>query len=221
MVFRFPLIGCALLAALPPLLCAQTAPAPAPRASKGLPARAAAADYGAHAQAGSITIAAEFDGHEIPTLDSTLTAEDFVTVEVGIFGAPGAHATISASDFSLRINGRKSGIPSEGFASMVRNLRDPSWSPPESKEKEKPKAGGLNTGGGDQNDSTPVVVHIPPEMERAMVQKVQAAALPEGDRALPIAGLLYFKYGGQAKGIHDVELVYEGSAGKASIVLQR
>ena len=55
-----------------------------------------------------------------------------------------------------------------------------------------------------------------------MRQQVGAAALPEGDRALPVAGLLFFKYSGQAKVIffHEAELVYEGSAGKASIKLQ-
>jgi len=218
---RFSLCGA--VVALCATLSAQTTPAPdapTPRASKGIPARASANEYMGHGKAGALTIGADFDNHAIPTLESTLTASDFVTVEVGLFGAPGAHAIISATDFSIRINGKKSPIPSEGFAALSRNLRDPYWSPPEQKQKEKSR-GGINTGGDqDSLDSTPPVVHIPPEMERSMRQQVGAAALPEGDRALPVAGLLFFKYAGQAKGIHEVELVYEGSAGKGSIKLQ-
>jgi hypothetical protein len=57
-------------------------------------------------------------------------------------------------------------------------------------------------------------------MERAMQLHVQNAALPEGDRTLPVAGLIFFKYGGMPKGIHSVELLYSGAAGKATITLQ-
>ena len=53
-----------------------------------------------------------------------------------------------------------------------------------------------------------------------MAQRVQKATLPEGDRALPQAGLIYFQYRGEAKGIHSVELIYDGPAGKATLALQ-
>jgi hypothetical protein len=57
-------------------------------------------------------------------------------------------------------------------------------------------------------------------MERKMAEQVQNAALPEGDRALPVAGLIFFRYGGSDKSIHSVELLYSGPAGKATIALQ-
>jgi hypothetical protein len=57
-------------------------------------------------------------------------------------------------------------------------------------------------------------------MERAMSEHVQAAALPEGDRALPVAGLIFFHYNGTDKSVHSVELIYNGPAGKATIALQ-
>jgi hypothetical protein len=220
MQYSLRLSFCGAAVALCATLGAQTTSAPDPpaaRTHKGIPARASANDYIGHGKIGALTIGGDFDNHDIPTLESTLTAEDFVTVEVGFLGAPGARATISAADFSIRINGKKSPIPSEGFAALSRNLRDPSWIPPEQKEKQKSR-GGINTGG--EQDNTPPVIHIPPEMERSMRQQVGEAALPEGDRALPVAGLLFFKYSGQAKGIHEVELVYEGPAGKGSIKLQ-
>lgn len=55
-----------------------------------LPPRATPADYQAQAKAGTITIAAEFDSHSVPTPEGTLTTEDYVVVEAGLFGAPGA-----------------------------------------------------------------------------------------------------------------------------------
>src|SRR5579862_2839365 len=77
---------------------AQTKDAPG-RDAKGIPPRATPADYQAHAQAGAITVAAEFTGHSIPTSEAILTTEDYVAVEVGLFGAPEARATFSAGTF--------------------------------------------------------------------------------------------------------------------------
>jgi hypothetical protein len=53
-----------------------------------------------------------------------------------------------------------------------------------------------------------------------MAQRVQKATLPEGDRPLPQAGLVFFPYRGGAKGIHSVELTYDGPAGKVTLALQ-
>lgn len=198
------------------------AQAPAPRVSKGLPPRATPGEYLSRAQAGAYTIAAEFDRHDVPTAETTLTTEDYICVEVAIFGAAGSHLTVSSSDFSLRINGKKSPLATEQFAMVFTNLRDPTYDAPELKAAKENKSSGLNAGGGGQSDlgATPPPVHIPPEMERAMQLQVQNAALPEGERTLPVAGLIFFKYGGLPKGIHSVELLYAGAAGKATITLQ-
>ena len=193
---------------------------PIPHVSKGIPPRATPGDYLSHVQAGKVSIAAEFDRHDVPTPESTLTTSNYVVVEVAVFGAPGAHATLAASDFSLQINGKKP-IPAEQFTVVYPNLRDPAYMAPELEEAKKNKSSGLNAGAGLNNsDSGTPVVHIPPEMARAMALQVQNAALPEGDRALPVDGLLFFKHGGQDKGVHSVQLLYEGSAGKATLTLQ-
>ncbi len=77
-------------------------------------------------------------------------------------------------------------------------------------------------GNGDQADpnAPPPPVKIPIEVQRAMAQRVQKATLPEGDRTLPVAGLIYFQYRGKTQGIHSVELIYDGPAGKATLALQ-
>src|ERR1035437_6518507 len=205
-------------------LCAQGQDTPtkgAPIESKGLPPRATPADYQAQTKAGTLTIAAEFAGHAVPTPQGPLTTEDFVVVEMALFGAPDARMRISADDFSLRINGKKAPLPTRPFGMVLSSVKDPEWVPPEpaaAKSKSSLSAGG--GGGQGQSDGPPPPVKIPIEVQRAMAQRVQKATLPEGDRPLPQAGLIYFQYRGAAKGIHSVELMYDGPAGKATLTLQ-
>lgn len=203
-------------------LVAQT---PAPPSAPGLPPRVAPTDYQAQAKAGSVTLAADFVRHSVPTAQGPLSSEEFVVVELGLFGPPEARMQISLDDFSLRINGKKAALASQPFGLVVPTLKDPEWVPPESAAPAKSKGGitGGGGGGGGQDrepNSPPPVVKIPIEVQRAMAQRTQKAALPLGDRALPQAGLLFFQYRGKDKGISSVELIYSGSAGKAELKLQ-
>jgi hypothetical protein len=201
-------------------LCLQGQTPPAKDAqsdARGLPPRSSPADYQAQAQAGAVTIGAEFTAHDVRTAQGVLSHEDYVAVEVGMFGPPGTLARIDADDFMLRING-KSPLPSRPFGLVLMGIKDPEWTPPGSKEAKSKSA--LNAGGGGENDAPPPSVEkMPFAMQRALAQRVQKAVLPEGDRPLPVAGLLFFRYTGQAKGIHSVELIYAGSAGKAKLEL--
>src|SRR5882757_3766184 len=83
-------------------LCAQAPGAPGKEAPgneiKGIPPRAAPTDYQAHAQAGTVTIAAEFKGHSIPTSLGPLSSEDYVAVEIGWFGPADARVKIASTD---------------------------------------------------------------------------------------------------------------------------
>src|SRR5580704_1758243 len=97
------------------------AQAPAARLSKGLPPRATPGEYLSRAQAGNYTIAAEFDRHDVPVAETTLTTEDYICVEVAIFGPAASHLTVSFSDFSLRINGKKTPLAAEQFAMVFTN----------------------------------------------------------------------------------------------------
>jgi hypothetical protein len=202
-------------------LHAQTSPVKdAATENKGIPPRSTPADYQFQAQAGTITIAAEFTGHSFPTLEGPLTNEDYVTVETALFGPAGEHLRISAGDFSLRLNGKKSPLPSQPYGLTLTSLKDPEWIPPEQPEKKSKTS--MGAGGQGQGDSgepaAPVKIPIP--VQRAMAQRIQKAALPEGERALPQAGLLFFKHRGKTENLQSIELVYEGPAGKATLKLQ-
>jgi hypothetical protein len=213
MRFYFPLKTAVAIA----VLC-QAAPG---QETKGMPPRATPADYQASIKVGELTLAADFTGHSVTTPDAVYSTEEYVAVEVAFFGPPQAHMKLSYEDFSLRINGKKTPLPSQPYALVFKSLKDPEWAPPEPEKKSKTS---IDSGGGGNDKPNPgdppPVVHVPIEVERAMELKVQKASLPGGDRALPGAGLLFFQHMGKEKGIHSVELIYDGPAGKATLALQ-
>jgi hypothetical protein len=185
---------------------------------KGIPPRATPGDYSSHAQAGAVTIAAEYTGHSLPTSEGPLTTDEFVGVEAALFGPGGEHLKIFPADFSLRVNGKKTPLPSEPYGLILTSLKDPQWTPPEAPAGK--SKSGLSTGDQGQSDNAPPApVKIPVPVQRAMAKRIQQAALPEGDRSLPQAGLLFFRYRGKAKNVHSAELLYDGPAGKATLQL--
>ncbi len=183
-----------------------------------LPPRSSAADYLSQGSAGKVSVGAEFKGHIIPTPEGNLSSEDYVTVEVALYGPSGATLKLSAADFSLKING-KSPLPAQPYGLLTKSLRDPELEPL-SKDKDKPKSS-IGTGG-QQNagDPPPLPAKIPVETQRAWTQRVQKASLPEGDRPLPVAGFLYFQHRGKSESVKSLELLYNGPAGKTSIALE-
>ena len=181
-----------------------------------MPPRVTPAEYQAHAQAGTVTVAAEFTGHGVGTPQGTLTTDDYLVVETGFFGPAGARANLAIGDFSLRINGKKV-LPGQPYGMVLNSLKDPEWEPPVKPE----KRSSMSTDGGQgQSGEPPPVPKMTFPERRAMEQKVQKATLPEGDRALPVAGLIFFQYGGKTKGIKSLELIYTGPSGKATLTLQ-
>jgi hypothetical protein len=209
----------------------DTPPPPTPAApvrdvqvkKEGIPARAAAGDYQAHAQAGTVTVAAEFRGHAIPTADLLLNSEDYVTVEVAFFGPPDARLKLSIEDFSLRINGKKATLPNQSDLMVFKSVKDPEWEPEVKAEKANKTSignGGGGRGGQADQGGPPPVVHPPIALQRDWEHRVEKASLLEGERALPQAGFIFFKYGGKTKNLKSIELIYDGPAGKATLSLE-
>lgn len=174
--------------------------------------RTAPTDYMAHEKAGNITIAADFVAHALPTPEGMFTSEDYVVFEVAVYGPPGAKATLAFSDFSMRINDKKAPIPGQPNGVVFRSLSDPEWQPPKVEDDKKQRPAG---------EPPPPTPKMPFAMRRTMEQKVQKAALPEGERDLPVAGLIFFPYRGKDSGIKSAELIYSGSAGTATLKFER
>ncbi len=202
--------------------CAQPA---LPVEGQGVPARTSPADYQAKAEAGSFTIAGDFVGHSIPTPQGLFTSEDYVAVEIAFYGPAESKLKLAAEDFSIRINGKKMASPNAPFGLVFKSLTDPQWQPPETEGGGGgPKSkGGVSTGGGGgaQGDPKPLPPKMPFPLRRAMEQKVQKAVIAEGDRALPQAGLIFFPYRGKDTAIHNIEVIYSGAAGKATLVFEQ
>ncbi len=158
-------------------------------------------------------------GHAVPTPDGVYSTEDYVTVEAALFGAPDARLKLSADEFSLRVNGKKAPFASVAPQLVLKSLKDPNWEPPVPAES-KSKTGFGGGGGGAQGNPPPAPVHMPIELQHVMSQRVQKAALLEGDRALPRAGLIFFQYRGKPESIRSLELIYSGVAGEATLKLQ-
>jgi hypothetical protein len=191
---------------------------PAPSdAAQGLPPRATPADYQIQGKAGSVTIAAEFDGHSVPLAEGPLTTEDFVVVEAAFFGTSGARLTLTPGNFSMRINGKKMLVPAVPAGLVLRSLKDPAYAPLTKSEVGKTQINDGGRGGGGGNDGPPPPPKVPIEVQLSMEKRTKKASMPEGDRPLPQAGLLFFEFGGK---VRSVELIYDGPAGKATLNLQ-
>ena len=196
------------------------APAVAPpvKEAHDLPPRATPVDYQAQGKIGPITIGAEFTGHGIPSPQGVLISEEFVAVEIAFFGPPDARFTISASDFSLRLNGKKTSLPSQPYGLAGKEVKDPEWNPPEAAEKK--SKGSMGGSGQEAGAPPPSAPKVPIELRRNWQQRIQRAAIAEGDRPLPQAGLLYFQHRGKTENIRSVELIYTGAAGETILSLR-
>jgi hypothetical protein len=192
-----------------------------PAVPMNIAARATPGDYQAHAQAGKITIAADFAGHSVPTPEAVFSNEDFVVFEVAFFGPAGTRLDIRAEDFTVRLKGKKAPLTAQPYALAFHSLKDPEWEQTVVVEKNASKTSiGGSGGGGGGNDPPPAPPKMPIATERKMQLRVQKAALPEGDRALPEAGLIFFTYHGKTTNMQTLELVYSGAAGKAILAMQ-
>jgi hypothetical protein len=220
---QFPLVfrTAVFIAALSLCAFGQNPPAPPASEAKGVPPRATPADYQAHGTAGTVTIGAEFLGHSVPRPEGApLTNEDYVVVEIGFFGPPGAHLVLSVSDFSLRINDKKTPSPAQPFGMVFRSLKDPDWEDANAVDTKSKSNTSINTGGQGGTKDPPTPVHMPVALQRVINQHVQKVSLPEGDRVLPQAGLLFFQHHGKIESIHSMELTYTGPAGTVTMMLE-
>lgn len=207
----FCLLGQAQPAGEPPKVAAQ------PSRAEGIPPRSAPTDYQTQAKAGNVTIAADFVGHSVPTPEATFSTEDYVVVEVAFFGSPSSKLKLSTEDFSIRVKGKKKPLVSQPSELVLRSLKDPEWNPPEQKEKKSKSSFG--SGGDTDSSSAQLPPKMPFELRRTMSLRVEKATLPQGERPLPQAGLIYFDYHGKVSSLHSIELVYNGPAGEATLPL--
>ena len=205
----------------------QTAPPKASPLDKGLAARTAPTDYQVHAEKGGYTLGMDFVGHSMPTLDGgVLSNDDYIALEVAVYGPAGTRAKLAITDFKLRINNKKNDVDPQPAGMLDSALKDPEWEAENTPSKEKSKSGMSSEADetGVKRDpmasSTPVTPKPSVPVKRSWIARLQKMAFIEGDRELPQGGLIFFPYHGKTAGIKTLELVYKSPGGEIVIKLK-
>jgi hypothetical protein len=195
--------------------------------------------YPAHASLGNVTLGAEFLVHAIPTANGSYFSKEYLVVDAAFFPALPARLDLSASHFTLRVDGKKNVILTQDPGMVIRSIESPEWT-----DRINPQlAGGAGIGDstvifgprartgrfpGDPTVRQPPISVPPAQTSHDGTEKtpppppdkqIEAAAMPETERSLPISGLLFFAYKGKAEKIKSVELIYDGPLGKTTLKL--
>jgi hypothetical protein len=181
---------------------------------------------------GERTLAAEYMARSIPVPGGSLFTEDYLVIDVAMFGPKYDSLALSSSHFTLRMNGKKTPILSQTPGVVAGSLKYGDWSRPR-----------LEAGAGVGNAGVvlgrpvpverfpgdPTVRRLPappvpsqspsaPGVEREQAapveEQIERAALAEGVQKLPLSGLLFFPYRGKPGSVKRLELEYEGPAGR-------
>jgi hypothetical protein len=200
--------------------------------AQGTQPKPKAADYPVHVQLDQVTVAVEYLVRSLPASNGTLVANEYLVVEVAFFGPPMSRLRMSPDNFTLRVNGH--GTLTAQLPGMVAgSIKFPNSTG------SRGLTGSASAGAGDRsvtigprppqsrfpgdgNDRPPInqpVTTIQKEQEDSIDAKVQNVSLPEGEKTMPCAGLIYFEYRGRTKNIHSLQLFYDGPMGKATLKL--
>lgn len=174
--------------------------------AQGTPPRTHASKYEVHGALGDFTIGAEYLVHSVPASSGYLIADEYLVVEVALFGPRLGTVKLSQSDFLLRVVDNAKKDPSKTLQaqspSFIGSFLAPRRAP------------------GDPNQPaprSPVSSSVDREPPPPISQQVDQAALPIGEQKVPIAGALFFPYKGKTGSIKSLELIYAGSAGKLTL----
>jgi len=203
----------------------------------GVKERARPADYPVHAMLPGLAVGAEFMVHSFSGHHRTYTAPDHLVVEVAIY--PEKPLMVSASQFSLRVNGKKERVFAQGPQFVAASLKYSDWT-------QRPAAT-IGAGAGDvgvilgprpsqgrfpgdnRNRQPPAPPRAPTQPPRGGYEKPEEldapelaveTALPEGETRLPVAGYLYFPWKGKVSRIKKLELIFDSPAGAATLKLR-
>lgn len=192
---------------------------------QGTHPKAKAGDYEVSGAAGPVEIGAEYMVHSLSYEGKTFFAPEHLVVEVALFPEKGREFGAHASDFTLRVDGKRATIAAASAAEVAASLERRAWSrqrgvsaaagagnstvvlgepqvppygqPPYGRTPPPPRAPAPDYRG-----------NVPQAEEISATDAVAKAELPEGVFRGPVSGYLYFFYKGNAAKIRSVELIY-------------
>jgi hypothetical protein len=203
--------------------------------AQGTKTRDDAAKYSAHAEMGPVTLAADFWGHGIPLDDGmNVNTRSYLVVEVALFAPPSSKLPISASQFTMKVNGQRLTAQSPGLVTVGMLIPDMRERGPRLETDEQVGPVAVSTGRdpvqakfpGDNNpaDRPRPPLGEPPaattDKRLDPVKAVSDAALPEGSHATPISGYLFFAWPGKLKHVKQAEIEYKSEIGTATLSLR-
>lgn len=205
------------------------------------PPKTSPGDYGVQAQLKDAVLAADYNIRTLFAAGGPVAVADYLVVDVALFPVKGASLAVTASQFTLRLNGKKAALLAQTPGMVAASLKYPDWDQPRSLEARgslgdagvilgRPRASERFPG-----DSRPGRTRLPapprapvpedrsgidrpPPVEPA--EAVVEEALPEDLYRGPRHGSLFFHYKGKISNLKKVELLYDGPAGKAVLRLR-
>jgi hypothetical protein len=192
--------------------------------------------YPVHAELGKLILAADNLVHSVPTPRGVYLAQEYLVIEVAVYGPTSIHPDFNASQFQLRINNAKNPLLSTPAMFAAAGIQNPQWGnrpaltgeagngnggiilngPPQT-----PRFPGDPTGRRLPAPKTPSPNPNAPEQEppASPSDLVMQSALPEGSHVPPYAGVLFFPFARKMKSVKSLELLYQGPLGTVTLKL--
>ena len=208
-----------------------------PAFSRDIAFKENAGRYYAHANLEQGTaVGADFLGKYLPVSGMTIYSDEYIFVEVALFGPASRRVDFQNGQFSLKINGTTLMPQAPGLVTVTNNFPEMSAQPQIVLD------GGVGDGQieigghdrkprfpGDDPSHTPTArTQAPTDASNGQVPPnptkpddlVRSAEFPTGSHELPVGGYLFFHYEGKLKKIKHAELSYQGPLGSATLVLR-
>lgn len=186
--------------------------------------RAKASDYPAHVWTGRAELGAEYLSRTISEGKESYYTGVYLVFEVALYPDKGVTLPVAASDFQLRVNGKKYPLVAATPGMVAVAIRNPDW---------EGRRTGVIAGGGIGNADILIggrrpVERFPGDQQGSRTKQTaddggEAAirlALPELRAQGPVSGLIYFAYKSKQNNIRRLELIYEGPAGRQVLVMR-
>lgn len=195
---------------------------------QGREAKPKASDYPGHVQGAKLAVAAEYLAQTaFAGPGRSIDVPQHLVIEIAVYPVKGHTINISAGDFTLYLNGKKTALLAQTSGIVAAALKYSDWT-------RRPTAT-ASVGMGDADvvlgpdrpssrfpgDNREARTRLPAPRPRERPDEpykkdqqpreeiVVQSALPEGAVSMPVAGYLYFPYSGKLKSIRSVDLLYQ------------
>lgn len=201
-------------------------------APRGLTLKAKPADYEFSGDAGKLQIGAAYMGRSFSAGTKLHDAGNFIVIEVGVFAGKDFTGELSAGDFQLRIDDKKTVLLAAAPGLVANSLRNRDMDP---QRRRLVYGGGVGDaqvmvgqprpqarfpGDPRPGQQRPAGMPTTTESDAQDWDAVIESAIPEGPLPSGRAGNLYFDFPGKMTKVKSLVLQYSGSGGKLELRLR-